>query len=83
MRRLLCALGFGLLALAPTLDAQSEPQVFLVPRLFGIPMGTLRLFQPDLALAMIAGAVTGVLWALFRLGLAYSGRSSGTSSRWR
>ncbi|GMV03922.1 MAG: serine hydrolase [Gemmatimonadota bacterium] len=50
--------------------------VFLVPRLFGVPMETLRLFQPDLALAMIATAVTGVLWALFRLGVAYTGRSA-------
>ena len=57
--------------------------VFLVPRLFGVPLKTLRLFQPDLALAMIASAITGVLWALFRLGLAYTGRSSGTSPRSR
>lgn len=47
----------------------------LVPRLFGVPLGTLRLFQPDLALSMIASAITGILWAVFRLGLAYTGRS--------
>jgi hypothetical protein len=48
---------------------------WLVPRLFGLSIGTLRLFLPDLALAMTASAVTGVLWAVFRLGVAYSGRS--------
>ena len=55
--------------------------ISLVPRLFGVPMGTLRLFQPDLALTMIATAITGVLWALFRLVLAYTGRSSGVGNR--
>jgi CubicO group peptidase (beta-lactamase class C family) len=55
--------------------------LFLIPRLFGMPLVTLRLFQPDLALTMIASAITGVLWALFRLGLAYTGRPSGTSPR--
>ena len=48
--------------------------ISLVPRLFGVPMGTLRLFQPDLALTMIATAITGVLWALFRLVVAYTPR---------
>lgn len=48
--------------------------VVLVPRLFGMPLAAFRLFQPDLALAMIASAITGVLWALVRLGIAYTGR---------
>ncbi|MGV8965521.1 MAG: serine hydrolase domain-containing protein [Cellulomonas sp.] len=48
----------------------------LVPRLFGVPLATLSLFQPDFALVLIATAVTGVLWAVFRLGVAYTGRSS-------
>ena len=47
----------------------------LVPHLIGAPLGTLRLFQPDLALLMIATAAMGVLWAVFRLGVAYTGRS--------
>lgn len=47
----------------------------VVPRLFGVPFGTLGRFQPDLALAMNAIVVTGILWALFRLGVAYTGRS--------
>ncbi|PRQ03204.1 serine hydrolase domain-containing protein [Enhygromyxa salina] len=50
--------------------------VVIVPRLFGVPMATLRVFQPDLALAMIAAAITGVLWALVRLGLAYTGKAA-------
>lgn len=50
--------------------------LLLVPRLLGVPLGTLRIFQPDLALVMIASAITGVLWASFRLGLAYTGRSA-------
>ncbi len=45
-----------------------------VPKLFGVPMGTLRLFQPDFVLILSAFAVTGVVWAVFRLGVAYSGK---------
>ena len=47
----------------------------LVPRLFGSPLANLNLFQPDFVLVLIATAVTGVLWAVFRLGVAYTGRS--------
>ena len=47
----------------------------LVPRLGGAPLGTIRLFQPDLGLALIATAVSGVLWAVLRLGVAYTGKS--------
>ncbi len=43
--------------------------------LFGTPLGTLRLFAPDLVVALIATAVTGVLWAAFRLAVAYTNRS--------
>ncbi len=46
----------------------------LVPSLSGAPLGTIRLFQPDLGLVLIAAAVTGVLWAVFRLVIAYTGR---------
>ena len=49
--------------------------LWLVPNLFGAPLGTLVLFQPDLGLALIATAVFGVLWAVFRLGVAYTGKS--------
>lgn len=47
----------------------------LVPKLFGLSIGTLCMFQPDLGLALITTAVTGVLWAVFRLSVAYVGRS--------
>ena len=47
----------------------------LVPRLVGASFSTLNLFGPDLGLTLIAIPVTGVLWAVFRLGVAYSGKS--------
>jgi CubicO group peptidase (beta-lactamase class C family) len=48
---------------------------WLMPNLLGAPLGTLALFQPDLGLALIASAGLGVLWAVFRLGVAYTGES--------
>lgn len=45
----------------------------LVPSVGGAPLGTIRLFQPDFGSALVASAVTGVLWAVFRLGVAYTG----------
>ena len=50
--------------------------LWLVPNLFGVPLSTLILFLPDFALALIATATTGVLWAIFRLGVAYTGGSA-------
>ena len=47
--------------------------LWLMPNLLGAPLGTLALFQPDLGLALLATAVSGVLWAVFRLGVAYTG----------
>jgi CubicO group peptidase (beta-lactamase class C family) len=47
----------------------------LVPKVGGVPLGTIRLFQPDFGLALVATAVSGVLWAVFRLGVAYTGKS--------
>ncbi len=48
----------------------------LVPSLFGTPLATLNQFQPDFVLVLVATAVMGVLWAVFRLGVAYTGRST-------
>ena len=48
--------------------------LWLVPNLFGTPLGTLVLFWPDFGFAVMATAITGVLWAVFRLGLAYTRR---------
>lgn len=50
--------------------------VWLIPQLFGVSIGTLALYSPDLALLLAATAVTGVLWAVFRLGVFYSGKAS-------
>ena len=47
----------------------------LVPRLSGSPLANLNQFQPDFVMVLIATAVAGVLWAVFRLGVAYTGRS--------
>ncbi len=49
--------------------------IWLVPNLMGSPLRTISLFQPDLGLALIATALFGVLWAVFRLGVAYTGKS--------
>ena len=48
--------------------------LWLVPSLAGAPLGTIRLFQPDWGLALVATALSGVLWAVFRLGVAYTGK---------
>lgn len=44
-----------------------------MPNLLGAPLGTILVFQPDVGLALIASAVMGLMWAMFRLGVAYSG----------
>ncbi len=74
---------FGLFSLwFPLLSTLAAAWVILhlVPNLFGTPLANIRLFQPDLGIALMATAVTGVLWALFRLAVAYTG-STGTA--WR
>jgi CubicO group peptidase (beta-lactamase class C family) len=70
--------AFGLFSLwFPLLTTATAAWVILhlVPTMLGSPLGTLRLFQPDLGAALIATAVTGVLWALFRLAVAHTGTS--------
>jgi CubicO group peptidase (beta-lactamase class C family) len=58
-----------------TMLALAWTALHLIPQLFGVSMGTLWLFSPDLALTLIATGVTGVMWAVFRLGVAYRGKS--------
>lgn len=53
--------------------------LLFMPGLLGAPLSTIRLFQPDLALVLIASSVTGVLWAMFRLGVAYTGGNAASS----
>ena len=48
--------------------------VSMIPRLFGVSLGNFYLYQPDLVLLLVATAVTGILWAVIRLGVFYSGR---------
>ncbi|MGH1490108.1 MAG: serine hydrolase domain-containing protein [Acidimicrobiales bacterium] len=49
--------------------------LWLMPNLFGVPLRTLTLFLPDFGLALMATAASGLLWAMFRLAVAYTGRS--------
>ncbi|WP_298460732.1 serine hydrolase [uncultured Cellulomonas sp.] len=58
-----------------TTSAAAAILLVLVPRLFGSPLPHLSLFVPDFVLALVATAVMGVLWAVFRLMVAYTGRS--------
>jgi len=46
--------------------------VWLIPSLFGVSIPTLLRFQPDFALGLVATAVSGVVWSVFRLGVHYS-----------
>ena len=50
--------------------------LYLIPHLFGIWIRTFFLYQPDFVLMLVATAVSGVLWAVFRLGVFYSGKLS-------
>ncbi len=71
--------GFGRFSLFfPLLTTLAAAWVFLVliPSLAGAPLRSILLFAPDLGLLLVAAAVTGVGWAVFRLGVAYAGRPS-------
>jgi len=48
--------------------------VYLIPTLFGVSLKSLYPYQPDFVIALIATAVTGVIWTLLRLGVFYCGR---------
>lgn len=70
---------FGLFSLwfpLLTTTAIAVAVLFVIPDLLGVSPATLRMFQPDLALTLLAIAVTGPAWAVFRLALAYSGRKA-------
>ena len=47
----------------------------LVPSLNGTPITPWIYFQPDFVLVFVASAVIGVLLAVFRLAVAYTGRT--------
>lgn len=67
--------GFSLWFPVLTTLAAAWVILWVMPNLLGAAFGTLALFQPDLGLALVATAVLGVAWAVFRLGVAYSGKS--------
>jgi hypothetical protein len=50
--------------------------VWLIPQLFGVGLSTFSLYQPDFVVLLVATAVTGVIWAVFRLGVFYIGKAS-------
>jgi len=70
--------AFGVFSLVfPLVATLAMAWVFvdLLPKLFGVPLATLSLYQPDLAVLLVAGSVCGVGFAVFRLAVAYSGRA--------
>ena len=54
-----------------TTSAMSWAFLFLVPNLFGVPLNTLSLYQPDMVILLITSSVAGLALAVFRLGLFY------------
>ncbi len=70
--------AFGLFSLWFPLLTTIAAALFIfmvVPRLFSASVATIRLFQPDTGLILIAAAVAGVAWAVLRLVIAYSGKA--------
>jgi len=48
--------------------------IWIIPAMFGGSIDTLLLFQPDFGQAMVASAILGQAWAVFRLAVAYTGK---------
>ena len=44
----------------------------LIPGLFGVSLSTLSIYQPDWVLSLWASAITGLVWAVFRLCVYYT-----------
>jgi len=68
--------AFGLFSLVfPLVATLAMAWVFLhlLPRLFGVPLATFNLYQPDMTALLVAGSVCGVGFAVFRLAVAFSG----------
>jgi CubicO group peptidase (beta-lactamase class C family) len=68
----LFSLWFPLLAMT----VMAAVLMILIPRIFGGSIGLLLILQPDFAWAMVAAAIIGPLWAVFRLSVVYLGRLS-------
>lgn len=43
-----------------------------MPKLQGVPLSAIQAFQPDMGLSLIASAITGLLWSISRLIIAYT-----------
>lgn len=69
--------------LFPVLTTVVAAWVFLglMPLMFGAPLTTVSQFQPDVALLVVAAAVTGLLWSGFRLVVALTGRRKAGAPR--
>jgi len=73
----------GKLSLWLPLAAMAGLAWFLVdvlPKLFGGPLATIQLYQPDFAWCLIAAAILAPAWAVFRLAIAYSNRKNPAST---
>lgn len=69
--------AFGLFSLVfPLVATLAMAWVFvdLLPKLFGAPLATFNLYQPDMTILLVASSVCGVGFAVFRLVVAFSGR---------
>jgi len=47
-----------------------------VPSAFGAPLSAIRVFVPDMVIAMVAMAVLGLVWAVMRIGIFYTKKPS-------
>lgn len=72
--------GLSLWFPLPMSAALAWVSLWLIPQLFGVSLGTFRLYQPDLVVLLVATAVSSMLWALLRLAVAYSKRQQLTRS---
>ncbi|MEL6540660.1 MAG: serine hydrolase domain-containing protein [Pseudomonadota bacterium] len=52
----------------------------IIPNAAGAPLNAVRVFQPDFGLGLITTGLTGIVWAVLRLILAYSGQSGKTAA---
>ena len=64
--------NLGIWLPVPAMVALAAFLVGYLPRLFGGSMATLRLYQPDFALCLVAAAILAPAWAILRLVLAHS-----------
>ena len=59
---------------SPTTAGLAVFVFYLLPRMVGAPISAIRAFQPDFAIALVATGILGVVWAVFRLVIGYTGK---------